>query len=84
MFENIFESNKEIDRLAVQNRLLKEYEEPVCRRLLEGRQGVRVLDVPGIPLRKSIRLIPDSSSQPRISRMDLRSGIPASLMARMA
>lgn len=45
MFENIFESSKEIDRLAVQNRLLKEYEEPVCRRLLEGRQGVRVLDV---------------------------------------
>lgn len=45
MFGNIFESSKEIDRLAVQNRLLKEYEEPVCRRLLEGRQGVRVLDV---------------------------------------
>ncbi len=45
MFENIFESSKEIDRLAVQNRLLKEYEEPVCRRLLEGRQGVQVLDV---------------------------------------
>ena len=45
MFENIFESSKEIDRLAVQNRLLKEYEEPVCRRLLERRQGVRGLDV---------------------------------------
>ena len=45
MFGSIFENSKEIDRLAVQNRLLKEYEEPVCRRLLEGRQGVRVLDV---------------------------------------
>lgn len=45
MFGNIFDDHKEIDRLAVQNRLLKEYELPVYQRLMEGRTGLRVLDV---------------------------------------
>ena len=45
MFSNIFDGHKEIDRLAVQNRLLKEYELPVYQRLMEGRKGLRVLDV---------------------------------------
>lgn len=45
MFGNIFDDHKEIDRLAVQNRLLKEYELPVYQRLMEGRRGLRVLDV---------------------------------------
>lgn len=45
MFSNIFDDHKEIDRLAVQNQLLKEYELPVYQRLMEGRRGLRVLDV---------------------------------------
>ncbi len=41
----VFQDNQEIDRLAVQNRLLKTYEKPVFRRLLSGRSNLKVLDV---------------------------------------
>lgn len=45
MVSDIFDNRKELARLAVQNKLLKEYEQPVYRRLLDGRSGLRVLDV---------------------------------------
>ncbi len=41
----VFENNLELDRLAIQNRLLRECEEPVYRQVLAGRTGVRLLDI---------------------------------------
>lgn len=41
----IFQDSTELRRLAVQNRLLREYEQPVYRRLLDARQGAVLLDV---------------------------------------
>ena len=41
MVSDIFDNRKELARLAVQNKLLKEYEQPVYRRLLDGRSGLR-------------------------------------------
>lgn len=45
MVSDIFDNRKELARLAVQNKLLKEYGQPVYRRLLDGRSELRVLDV---------------------------------------
>jgi len=39
MICNIFQDRRETGRLAVQNSLLKEYEQPIYQRVLESRQG---------------------------------------------
>lgn len=41
----VFEENEEINRLAVQNRLLKDYEQPVCQRVIGGRHNLKLLDI---------------------------------------
>lgn len=40
-----FEKNEEIDRLRIQNRLLKPYEEPVYQKIIESGSNLRVLDI---------------------------------------
>ena len=41
----VFQDERELGRLAVQNRLLAAYEKPVLMRLMSGRSGLKVLDV---------------------------------------
>lgn len=41
----VFQENMEIHRLAVQNRLLKAYEQPIYQRLVSDRSDLRLLDV---------------------------------------
>ena len=43
--QTVFQNDRELRRLTIQNRLLRECEEPVLQRLLDGRSDVRVLDV---------------------------------------
>jgi len=41
----VFQQDEEISRLAVQNRLLGTYEQPIYKKLLFGNHGLRVLDI---------------------------------------
>jgi len=41
----VFQEAKELDRLAVQNRLLLTYEEPIFSHIFSQRSGLRVLDI---------------------------------------
>lgn len=41
----VFQDQKEIERLRVQNRLLSAYEEPILRQLFEGKRELAVLDI---------------------------------------
>lgn len=41
----VFQNDEELKRLAVQNRLLADYERPVLEKLLSGRRGLNVLDI---------------------------------------
>ena len=43
--QTVFEKGWELDRLTVQNQLLRECELPVYQKLLEGKSGLRLLDV---------------------------------------
>lgn len=43
--KEVFQDHLELDRLAVQNRLLKAYEQPIYQRLVSGRSNLRLLDV---------------------------------------
>lgn len=43
--KTIFQDNQEIARLAVQNRLLKAYEQPVYDRVMAGRSNLKLLDI---------------------------------------
>lgn len=41
----VFQDSEEIRRLSAQNRLLKPYEQPVYRRAIAGRRGLKLLDI---------------------------------------
>lgn len=43
--KEVFQENLEIQRLAVQNRLLKDYEQPIYQRLVSGRSDLKLLDL---------------------------------------
>lgn len=42
---NVFQEKKEINRLVVQNRLLKAYDEPIYQRIISGRSNLKLLDI---------------------------------------
>ncbi len=42
---SIFQENREIDRLVIQNRLLKSYEQPIYQRIISGRSNLKLLDI---------------------------------------
>lgn len=41
----VFQEKKEINRLVVQNRLLKAYDEPIYQRIISGRSNLKLLDI---------------------------------------
>ena len=43
--QTVFENDQELNRLAIQNRLLRECEGPVLERILAGRSHLRLLDI---------------------------------------
>lgn len=43
--QEIFQEEQEVQRLAVQNRLLKQYEAPILSTIFAGRSGLTILDI---------------------------------------
>lgn len=55
----VFQDDQELHRLTVQNRLLREYELPVLRRILSGKSDVRILDIGCNDGHKTVNLFSD-------------------------
>ncbi|MGN0405382.1 MAG: class I SAM-dependent methyltransferase [Bariatricus sp.] len=55
----VFQDDQELHRLTVQNRLLREYEFPVLRRILSGKSNVRILDIGCNDGHKTVNLFSD-------------------------
>lgn len=45
MEQNVFLDEAELKRLVIQGRLLSEYEQPIYQRVIDGREGLTLLDV---------------------------------------